>query len=1215
MSENKLFDNYEIIERNLLKTESNKNIPEVILTLKDGESYIIKHWPRNTSSDEQVLESIWQHELRQLQRLKGYPGVGDYIVNPVESKKTNEGYYLVLNSDGRVPTSYLLNKRTLSLPRKSHWLTRLKDPAVRIRFWKNICRITNAIGLLHAQGLLHRHLDENSILTYDYESDDYNDFQLTGFEWSIRMPTLTRAKIEPVGEHGKISTFATDWIDLGILIANFLKIDINEIKSLQFPAEYFISKYDLTISEVAIIRSLLGIQPIQQNAIKELLGEKDILQFLDGIIDELTEFYKKTKTIHGLAINTKYEQSDNTKDKKELFHCIQKIIFEKSEFTISRDDSDIIKSFVNEDLSDSPVLFVNTSEHNRYDVVLKGKELFYVLTPFQPDHRTSDKTWDLGYSQYAYLELPNRFFGKDNYIELNSNNISCYTHYEARKFLNSNDNSLSLLSWEMIFKDIGKTKNKRNEEHLRLLEGLTAVHITNIAYAKAEIFPVENISEESEPDNISSWIFKFIPKFDETTEELSKSLSIDSPSVRLEKIINSSENNDKVSWSLVDNNDFSRVDEEILLEFYGYETDQDNQEIYSFISKKPLPEWRNFYIVPDSIEGTLRQITRHANTLDMLENHIELMNVITSPNSNLTVSNEDINAKDIMDSLDESKQRVFTKVLSTLPMNLVQGPPGVGKTHLVKAISKFIFKEEPNSRILFTAQSHATVQHLYHEVVKDLLTENKHTNDPIIIRCNKISGEDNIILNSADETGLEYLRKFVESPLYKNSSNQSLKSNISSLLKAPPVKRYPLINQLIKSASLIFATTNSDYVERMIKERAQFDWSIMEESGKVTGIELISPLLLSYRRLMIGDHNQLPPYRSIELRNILTNNTKLKNTFEEVDSISNFKLKNELMRNSHFSSITDDQAREIGLRAAKYVNLFESLIIDDERQDVMYEKIKGKDYKRNNKLSSMLSVQHRMHPHIAEVISNVFYNNKLVTDKDKERKYLTEDFQSVLNLKEESHLTNTPALVWISQPDVQKTKGNRAGEHTPIWSNESECKAIIDILKDLDKNSNPTKKIKLAILSPYSNQVKLISKHIEIEKKKNQFKTLLNNYIPPDDNDGYCLTVDSFQGGEADIVLISLVRNNGKSTIKSALGFLSDQRRINVLLSRAKYKLIIVGSYELLKAWSNRISRENSKEYDFIPRLTDKLDLSLNERKLSLITSNFITNKGNKNEK
>ncbi|ECE0997127.1 helicase [Salmonella enterica subsp. enterica] len=1215
MSENKLFDNYEIIERNLLKTESDKNIPEINLALKDGESYIIKYWPRNTLSDEQVLESIWQHELRQLQRLKGYPGVGDYIVNPVESKKTNDGYYLVLNSDGRVPTSYLLNKKTLSLPGKSHWLTRLKDPTIRIRFWKNISRVTSAIGLLHAQGLLHRHLDENAILTYNYESDDYNDFQLTGFEWSIRMPTLTTAKIEHSGEQGKISTFATDWVDLGVLISKFLKIEINKIKDLHFPAEYFITNNQLAISEVAIIRSLLGIQPIQQNAIKELLGEKEILQFIERITNELTDYYKRTKTIHGIAINTKFSQIDNNKEKKELFHCIQKVIHRKTQFTISRDDTEIIKNFVKDDLSETPVLFVNNYENDYYDVILKGKELFYVLTPFQPDHGTNDKTWKIGYSKHAYLELPNKFFSKENYIELNSNNIFCYTHHEAKNFLLNSNDSLNLMSWDIIFKEIGKTYNKKNEEHLKLLEGLTAVHITNIAYAKAEIFPVEILSEESDSENIGSWIFKFISRLDEATEELSKSLSIESPSVRLEKIINSSENNDKLSWSLVNNKDFSRVDDEILLEFYGFETDNKSQDIYSFTSKKPLPDWRDLYIVPDSLEGTLRQITRHANTLDMLENHVELMNVITSPNTHLTVSNEEIVAEDIMDSLDESKQKVFSKVLSTLPMNLVQGPPGVGKTHLVKALSQYIFKEEPNSRILFTAQSHATVQHLYHEVVKDLVTQDKSINGPIIIRCNKVSGEDNIVVNSADETGLEYLKMFVESDLFKNSSNDKLKNDIAGLLKSSPAKRYPLINQLIKSASLIFATTNSDYVERMIKERAQFDWSIMEETGKVTGIELISPLLLSYRRLMIGDHRQLPPYRSIELKKILTNNKKLTNTFEEVDSINNFKLKNELIRNGYFSSINDEQAREIGLRATKYVNLFESLILEDEEQDEKFEQLAGKGQKRKNKLSSMLSVQHRMHPHIAEVISNVFYKNELFTDAEKKLKYLSKDFDSVINIKQESILKDTPALVWINQQDVQKTKGSRAGEHKPIWSNESECKEIIDILKDLDKNTNPTKKIKLAILSPYSNQVKLISKHIEIAKKNNELKTLLNNYIPPDDNDGYCLTVDSFQGGEADIVIISLVRNNGKSTIKSALGFLSDQRRINVLLSRAKHKLIIIGSYELLKSWSNRIVKESSQEYEFIPKLINELEISAQIGNLLLIESNSTKKQGKKNAK
>jgi len=1214
MTNDHSLDNYEFIEEIFSSEDKNKNIPDLILAEKEGEAFIIKYWDRSITNDEQILESIWQHELRQLQRLKGYPGVGDYIVNPVESRKTNKGFYLVLNSDGRVPSSYLLKRKILSLPRNSHWLTRLKDPTVRIRFWKNICRVTNAIGLLHAQGLLHRHLDENSILTYDYESDDFNDFQLTGFEWSIRMPTLTTAKLKPVGDKGKITTFVSDWIDLGILIASFLKLDLTIVKNLNYNAEYFSSNHGLTISEIGIIRSLLSIQPIKQNAIKELLSEKEILQSVEKIINELTEFYKKTKSIHGLALNTKFEQSDNQKEKKDLFYCIMTVFYKKNQITISRDNHDIIKKIVSEDLSDTPILFLY-NENNRHELILKGKEICYVLSNFQTDSRSNERTWAIGYSQYGYLDLPNRFYNKENFIEIESNNISCFTLHEARKFLLSNDESLNLMPWDLLFKEIGRSTSKKNLEHVQLLEGLTAVHIANIAYAKAEIFPVERLAEESDPDNVGAWIIKFVPRHDEAAEELSKSLGIESPSIRLEKIINSNENNDKLSWSLVNNNDFSKVDDEILLEFYGYENDLDKQDVYSFTAKKMLPNWKNLFIVPDSLEGTLRQITRHANTLDKLENHVELMNVITSPQSHLIVSDEDVRESDILHSLDESKKLVFSKVLSTLPINLVQGPPGVGKTHLVKALSQYIFREEPNSRILFTAQNHATVQHLYHEVVKDLITDEENINAPIIVRCNKTQGEDNTILNSADETGLEYLSKFIGSDMFQKSNNNDLKKNIIGLLKSTPAKRYPFINQLIKSASLIFATTNSEYVERMIKARSQFDWSIMEESGKVTGIELISPLLLSYRRLMIGDHHQLPPYRSIELKNILTNNKKLTKTFEEVDSINNYRFKNELIRNGHFSAIDEDQAKEIGLRATRYVNLFESLVLSDEKEDFNYEQLFGKQSIRKNKLSSMLSVQHRMHPFIAEIISNVFYKGKLTTDKDKEKKYLNENFDSLIKLNEKSFLKNTPPIVWLNQPDVQKVKGSREGEHKPIWSNRSECDAVISILKDLDKHSEPNKKIKLAVLSPYSKQVSLISNRIEVEKKRKNLNSLVQFYSPPDDHDSYCLTVDSFQGGEADIVIISLVRNNGKSTIKSSLGFLSDQRRINVLLSRAKHKLIIIGSYDLLKSWSDRIEKESLDEYGFIASLTKKLDLSLMEGKLTSIHIKKTESRGSKNGK
>ncbi|MFW8696202.1 AAA domain-containing protein, partial [Mesorhizobium japonicum] len=66
--------------------------------------------------------------------------------------------------------------------------------------------------------------------------------------------------------------------------------------------------------------------------------------------------------------------------------------------------------------------------------------------------------------------------------------------------------------------------------------------------------------------------------------------------------------------------------------------------------------------------------------------------------------------------LDSSKQEALKRIRSTIPLHLVQGPPGVGKTHLVTTLVRQTFDAEPDTRILLTAQSHSTVQHLYQEV-------------------------------------------------------------------------------------------------------------------------------------------------------------------------------------------------------------------------------------------------------------------------------------------------------------------------------------------------------------------------------------------------------------------------------------------------------------------------------------------------------------------
>ena len=77
-----------------------------------------------------------------------------------------------------------------------------------------------------------------------------------------------------------------------------------------------------------------------------------------------------------------------------------------------------------------------------------------------------------------------------------------------------------------------------------------------------------------------------------------------------------------------------------------------------------------------------------------------------------------------------------------------------------------------------------------------------------------------------------------------------------------------------------------------------------------------------------------------------------------------------------------------------------------------------------------------------------------------------------------------------------------------------------------------------ALITPYSGQLQLA-------------KSLFNGHL----NFDRISTIDSFQGQEADTIILSLVRSNSNQQI----GFLSDYRRMNVALTRAKHELYIIG--------------------------------------------------------
>ena len=93
---------------------------------------------------------------------------------------------------------------------------------------------------------------------------------------------------------------------------------------------------------------------------------------------------------------------------------------------------------------------------------------------------------------------------------------------------------------------------------------------------------------------------------------------------------------------------------------------------------------------------------------------------------------------------------------------------------------------------------------------------------------------------------------------------------------------------------------------------------------------------------------------------------------------------------------------------------------------------------------------------------------------------------------------------------------------------------------------------KVAVLSGYAGQLKLLKRSLDTEQSGLQTLAI------------ECNTVDAFQGREADIVIYSVTRSNKDGKI----GFLRDEARLNVALSRGRVGLLIVGDHQFCRSLS-----------------------------------------------
>ena len=179
-----------------------------------------------------------------------------------------------------------------------------------------------------------------------------------------------------------------------------------------------------------------------------------------------------------------------------------------------------------------------------------------------------------------------------------------------------------------------------------------------------------------------------------------------------------------------------------------------------------------------------------------------------------------------------------------------------------------------------------------------------------------------------------------------------------------------------------------------------------------------------------------------------------------------------------------------------------------------------------DRITRMLNVQYRMHRDIMAFSSEQFYDNELIAH-DSVVEHCLADLPEV-----ESNEFTMDLVTFIDTAGANWDEELEPGGLSK--RNPEEARLVLQQVRELAEAGLSMQQI--AVIAPYAAQVRLL---------RDQFE-----------GDGLEIdTVDGFQGREKEAVIISLVRSNAKNEI----GFLADRRRMNVALTRARRKLVVIG--------------------------------------------------------
>ena len=456
--------------------------------------------------------------------------------------------------------------------------------------------------------------------------------------------------------------------------------------------------------------------------------------------------------------------------------------------------------------------------------------------------------------------------------------------------------------------------------------------------------------------------------------------------------------------------------------------------------------------------------------------------------------------------LNPTQERAVNEVLWAKDVAIVHGPPGTGKTTtLVEAINETLMRE---SQVLVCAQSNMAVDWISEKLVDRGIN---------VLRIGNPTRVNDKML------GFTYERRFESHPDYpqlwairkairelrknrkKGSENYHQKMD---RLKSRAAEIEIRINSELFGEARVIACTLVGSAHRLL-EGMKFGTLFIDEAAQALEAACWIPMKRASRVILAGDHCQLPP---------------------TVKSIA-------------------------ALRAGLGKTLMER--IAENKPEVV----------------TLLKIQYRMNDEIMRFSSDWFYGGKVESapqikyrsvldydhpitwiDTSNEENQITiegEDAPEDSASTSSSESTSSPASVTNQNSDLNFKEQFVGESFGRINKAEAELTllTLAEYFTKIGKQRVLSESIDVGIISPYRAQVQYLKKLI----KKYEFFKPYRRLISVN-------TVDGFQGQERDVILISLVRSNDEGQI----GFLKDLRRMNVAMTRARMKLIILGNKDTM---------------------------------------------------